>query len=65
MFDPRIVMAEAPEVVVMAEAKDGEIPDKKWRASLQNFEPFSPYCRKFFNTALFDIRTVPRERRDS
>ena len=29
MFDPRIVMAEAPEVVVMAEAKDGEIPDKK------------------------------------
>ena len=37
MFDPRIVMAEAPEVVVMAEAKDGEIPDKKWRASLQNF----------------------------
>ena len=37
MFDPRIVMAEAPEVVVMAEAKDGEIPDKKWRASLQKF----------------------------
>ena len=26
------------------------------------FEPFSPYLRKFFNTALIDIRTVPSER---